>query len=135
MRRTVATLIALVSAVAASPVATAANRTPDRPGVAEMASSRYEAGRVLVGVDPGKRAVVRGLVRQHGGHVEELQAPGGLFVVDVPGNAPAWAGALRGGQGVRYAEPDYLVATQDIAPDDPRWGSQWDMRTIDAPAA
>lgn len=135
MRRTVVTLFALMSAIAVSPVATAANRSSDRSDLGLGAPPRFEAGRVLVGVEPGQRGLVRGLVRQRGGEVEEFQAPGGFFVVDVPGDAPAWAGAVRGGHGVRYAEPDYLVADQDLVPDDPRWGSQWDMRAVGAPAA
>jgi subtilisin family serine protease len=41
----------------------------------------------------------------------------------------------RANPNVLYAEPDYLLQAVDVTPNDPRWGEQWDMVKIAAPAA
>jgi len=36
---------------------------------------------------------------------------------------------------VEYAEPDYIATALEFTPDDPKFGEQWGMTTIEAPAA
>lgn len=92
-------------------------------------------GRVLVGFEPGRRADVSAEVRAAGARAGHELAAQGLLIVDVPGAVPAWAEALAGRPGVRYAEPDYLYDTLETIPDDPEFGSLWGMEEIRAPAA
>lgn len=48
------------------------------------------------------------------------------------GNVQSAVDTLSRSPFVEYAEPDYLVQTQDVTPNDARWEELWGMRTIHA---
>ncbi len=59
-----------------------------------------------------------------------------LHLIDIPMDidAAAYAQLLRQMPGVEFAEPDYLLSPADL-PNDPLYGSEWHLATINAPAA
>src|SRR5262245_51927016 len=93
--------------------------TPSSPSTHGATGHHEHArSRVLVSVD-GRLASVRAAVRAHGGRVIEYQPAGRLLVVRVPTDPPDWSRAIGSTPGVRYAEPDYLLRSDDTIPNDP----------------
>ncbi len=104
---------------------------------ATAASAASVPGRVLLGVTSthAAAAALTQISGGGGGRVVEFRPDANVYVVAVPGHAPAWAASLRRLPGVRYAEPDYLAEVFETVPDDPSWPDLWGMRAIGAPTA
>jgi subtilisin family serine protease len=149
--------LALLAAAIGLPATTAAARRADVPRVAtdtgasgasvvhprdlgrgpesatKPSGRAYAPGVVLVGYDKGASASQKGAVRRAAhaeGHRQVSKLAPGLERLELePGTSVESAlQALHGRKGVRFAEPDYLVTTDD-APNDEIWQADlmWDM--------
>lgn len=128
----VASLFILTLPVAQMAGATESNQTP-APVAPDKVS--YVADRALVGVDEGAKASARDTVVSSGGEILDYYRAGRFFVVDTPEDSKSWALDVRGDAGVAFAEPDYLVSTQEVIPNDPQWSSMWGLQKIGMPSA
>ncbi len=109
---------------------------PGSAGAAEAVS-----GRLIVGFTAGtSHKDAASLVQAAGARIERrLDRIGALLIRPRHGNATkALRDRLRQRRGVRYAEPDFLVA-KSATPDDPDYARQWALQPtgngISAPAA
>lgn len=91
--------------------------------------------RAIVGVAPGGKGEARAAIARHGGKVVSVIQDGNAFVVETPGPPGTLLASLEDEPGIVYAEPDYIVTTSDVTPNDTRWSSQWGPRKIEAPLA
>jgi subtilisin family serine protease len=117
-------LAMVASALVASPPTDA---PPARPGRVRAA---FQHGAVLLGLDSARPASAARTIAAHVGAVEERTLAAGTYLLRVQaGRVATTIAALRRQPGVRYAEPDYLLAT-DAEPDDPAFGLQWGLENI-----
>jgi subtilisin family serine protease len=95
-------------------------------------ASAPKAERLLVKLRPGKASAFQRAVEG----ARALPGAPELFLVPVPEGQSVRAAAQRYAKraDVLYAEPDG-IATLNAVPSDARWGEQWDMIKISAPAA
>lgn len=96
---------------------------PGKPGhVPSRVIVRFREGSSFL---PGSGRSVM-LSRQR--NVHRVDNPPGLSVAQV-------VARYQANPNVLYAEPDYILNTLETSPNDPLYGSQWDMAKIAAPAA
>lgn len=95
----------------------------------------YVPGQVVVRFRPSADQPSRkhALSSESAATVKRLVLPG-LQLVHVKGSVEDAVAALRSDPAVAYAEPNYLYRA-DALPNDPRYGQQWGLARIKAPAA
>jgi subtilisin family serine protease len=99
--------------------------SPARPGAVGAA---FADDAVLLGLTSTTPAsAARGIAARAGAVAARALGAGAHLLRVRPGRVEPTIAALRGQPGVRYAEPDYLVAT-DAVPNDPSFGLQWGLR-------
>ena len=133
VKRTIVSLLAVILlvfvALPISVIGAAPQGTP--PGFSDS-SSEY----IIVKFKPTAGAsATADIHRQLGGKVKKTIPEIGVQVVKVPpGQAKEKAKAYSKNPKVEYAEPDFVAEVADT-PDDPLFGNQWSMATVQAPQA
>ena len=98
----------------------------------ESIGAKYHPSRALVRFRNGARDFYPGsgtpLSFSHDRDLFLVPNPAGVSVSEVLEH-------YRTNPNVQYAEPDYMVETFDITPNDTLWPNQWDMSKISAPSA
>jgi len=93
--------------------------------------SKAPAGIVQLLVAAGNADEVRQLSQTRGAYVQTI----GMYVVHSKvTNATALLNIMKNVPGVTLVEPDYIVTT-NTTPNDPNFGSQWDMYNTSTPGA
>lgn len=126
-----------LSRFAATPLALAAAMLLAAPAhAAQPDPERYASGRILVAPRAGLPAAeFNKIIKAHGGNGARKLNGLNVFVVDLPpGREKALAQALARHPSVKFAELDGAV-TMQMTPNDPQYGSEWHLATIQAPAA
>ncbi len=94
----------------------------------QVGAGSHESGTVLVGFQPGVSATVEDMVERAEGAVRIRTIGAGTHVLQVgSGQVAAKIAALKLHPEVRYAEPNYLVHTTALPPDDPYYSQLWAM--------
>jgi thermitase len=108
-----------------------------RPPSPPPTSGRFVPGEILVKFKPsvGQLSAQRALEARNLQVSGNIQSIGVLKVAVESGQELETIAALRQNPNVLYAEPNYIAYAFDTVPDDPRYGIQWGLPQIKAPAA
>jgi uncharacterized repeat protein (TIGR01451 family) len=131
--------LSLLLALLLAPLVPAVMRPQAGPARTEIESGGVRPGVVLVGFQPvGAAAAVDALSAAGYEVTGALPGLGVVAVAAAVGDEAITAAELAALPGVAFAEPDYWAAPQvgtELTPDDPRFGEQWALPRIGAPAA
>ncbi len=107
------------------------------PSSSPPPSGRFVPGEILVKFKPavGQLSAQRALEARNLQVSGDIQSIGVLKVAVESGRELETIAALRQNPNVLYAEPNYIAYAFDTVPDDPKYGSQWGLPQIKAPAA
>jgi thermitase len=126
LKRLTCILLLLAFAVASMPLGVMS--------VSAAAESEYTPGRVIIGVDTPSNGVIAAIRSRGGTIIQQIPHINALVVQVKVGTEEKFVQSAKLIPGVKYAERDG-VARALYTPNDPQWGSQWNMRIISADKA
>ncbi len=133
-------LLAAVLATPLSPVAASGGAVSDGTAASSVALASPAvpggAGSVVVGVAPGAESLAESALIEAGAAIQRRSEAGSFVVVRPPAGVAVETFAARaaGLKGVLYAESESVVRAS-LVPDDPGFGSQWNLERIGMPDA
>src|SRR5215213_2901897 len=97
----------------------------------ERTTPPYREGELLVRFRPGVSQLVKYLIvsTQGGRRKKELRGESGVETLQLTGGRE-WSAALEllMNSQVEFAEPNFLIAKEDLTPNDPQFHEQWSLR-------
>lgn len=96
-------------------------------------------GEIIIGykntIDIHKASLAElGIAQEKGTILKEKAMYSNYILVDVAGDAKDFIKRMQAKSNVAFAEPNRMMKLQ-FTPNDPRWGNQWDKKTLKCPEA